>query len=55
MRVNRRQIATFVLGLCAAALFTATPAFSAGPPYNVGPVNDVSSKNGLWSGLPGTM
>ena len=43
MRVNRRQIATFVLGLCAAALFTATPAFSAGPPYNVGPVNDVSA------------
>src|SRR5205085_12209104 len=43
MRVNRRQIATFVLGLCAAALFTATPASSAGPPYNVGPVNDVSA------------
>src|SRR5947207_13852555 len=43
MGVTPRQIATFVLGLCAAALFTATPALAAGPQYNIGPVTDVSA------------
>src|SRR5205823_461396 len=43
MGVNPRQIATFVLGLCAAALFTATPALAAGPQYNIGPVSDISA------------
>src|SRR5947207_11178628 len=43
MGVNPRQIATFVLGLCAAALFTASPAFPAGPQYNIGPVSDISA------------
>src|SRR5947207_6673200 len=43
MGVTPRQIATFVLGLCAAALFTATPALAAGPQYNIGPVTDISA------------
>jgi hypothetical protein len=38
------RIAKTVLGLCAAALFTATPALSAaGATYEIGPVSDVSA------------
>src|SRR5205085_11159696 len=42
-RAKPGTLAMLVWGLCALALFAATPAFSAGPQYTIGPVSDISA------------